>query len=216
VKYNLLRTAVLCTLSVLPAGLVAQQASEAHVSIVIAGGLTALPDALSTQCGSSVNGGGGGGLEGAVALLVRVRRWIVIQADTRMSDALALFGCEAVGVPVDTSYAAGLRHDLFATSTLRAGLETPPGLPLFRMTAGLGVAWGSQSLPLAVMAIGWSTRGQRARFLIEGERAQTRVRAEEVHRSWAAQQPGVTRPIVLYPAVHTFRMGVELPLRSDR
>lgn len=51
--------------------------------------------------------------------------------------------------------------------------------------------------------------------MIEGERAQTRVRGEEVYHQ-NRPQPDVTRPIVVYPAVHTFRMGIELPLRSDR
>lgn len=59
--YNFLRTAVLYTLGVLPAGLVAQQARDANGGVVIAGGLTALPDALSTQCGSLGGPSGGTG-----------------------------------------------------------------------------------------------------------------------------------------------------------
>jgi hypothetical protein len=216
VTYRCLRTAVFCTIGVLPTALFAQQASDAHIGIVIAGGLTALPDALSTQCGSFEEPSGGtGGPEGAAALLIHVRRWFVVQADARVAFNVPLPGCPQIGVLVDTVFARGLRHEPLATSALRAGLETPPGLPLFRVTAGLGVAWGGQPLPLAVMAIGWSTRGQRMRFLIEGERAQTRVRGEEVHHS-DGQQPDVTRPIVVYPAIHTFRMGVEWPLRSAR
>jgi hypothetical protein len=217
VTYNFLRTAVLCTLSVLPTGVVAQQASDAHnIGIVLAGGLTALPDALSTQCGRFEGPSGGtGGPEGAAALLVHVRRWFVVQADTRVVYNLPLPGCPEIGVSVDTVFASRLRHEPLATSAVRAGLETPPGLPLFRVTAGLGVAWGVQPLPLAVMAIGWSTRGKGARFLIEGERAQTRVRGEEVYHM-NRPQPDVTRPVVVYPAVQTLRMGVELPLRSDR
>jgi hypothetical protein len=148
-------------------------------------------------------------------LLFRVRRWMVIHADTRVAHQLP-FGCYLVGVPVDTSFAQGLHHDPFATSTLRGGVETPPGLPLFRATAGVGVAWGSQPLPLGVLAIAWSTRGEGMRFLIEGERAQTRVRAQEVHHNWATHEPDVARSIVLYPVVHTLRIGFEWPLRSKR
>lgn len=97
---------------------------------------------------------------------------------------------------------------------MRLGVELPPGLPLFRVTAGAGVAWGGQPLPLGVLALGWSTRGRGARFLMEAERAYTRMRAQERHRDFANSQVNVLRPIVIHPAYHTVRVGLELPLGS--
>ena len=186
------------------------------MGIVVTGGLTALPDALSSQCGgASHGGGGGGGPEAGVALLLRWRRWLVVHVDTRVANQLPI-GCAGFGVPVDTAFAADLRRDPFGTSTLRIGVETPPGLPLFRLTTGAGVAWGSRPLPLGVLAVAWSTRGPHARFLIEAERAPARVRAREVHHDWANHQPDVSRPILFYPAARTVRIGVEWPLGSPR
>jgi hypothetical protein len=191
----------------------AQTSREANFGIVFTGGIAALPDGLSSQCGSHVNGGGGGGPEGGAALLLRLRRWIVLQMDTRVVKQLE-FGCYLVGVPVDTAYPATFRRDPLATTTARLGIETPAGFPLLRASVGAGVAWGGQPLPLGVLAIAWSTRGPRARFLIEAERAQTRVRAEERHHDFTNSAVDLSRSIVLRPVYHTVRIGVELPLGS--
>ena len=133
-----------------------------------------------------------------------------------MAYALPNFGCFVVSFPADTAFAANLLRDLLAPSALRAGLETPPGLPLFRLTAGVGVAWGSPRLPLDVTAIGWSTRSQRIRFLIDVARARTRVGAEEIRHDCVTHGPDVARSIRPYPVIHTLRMGVELPLRAGQ
>jgi len=189
------------------------QPRDRNLGIVLTGGVSSLPDGLSSQCGSAVNGGGGGGPEGSAALLLRLRHWITVQLDTRVVMQLS-FGCYLVGVPVDTVYPPTFRRDPLVTSTVRVGVETPSGLPLFRVSAGAGVVWGGQPLPVGVFALGWSTRGPRLRFLIEAERAYTRLRAQEVHHDFLYSQADVSRPIVLHPGYHTVRSGVELPAGS--
>src|ERR1043165_4410607 len=57
----------------------------------VALGLTSLPDALSTQCGNSANGGGSVAPELGAALAWPWRR-VRVQVDTRLMHSLS-FGC---------------------------------------------------------------------------------------------------------------------------
>jgi len=198
---------LLCALGISPAKASAQFVRDARASVVFAGGIAQLPDALSTQCGSKINGGGGPGPEAGGGFLYRPWRWMVILADTRVAAPLAS-GCYLVLPAVDTSYSRAA--STFATSTLRVGVETPRGAPLVRLAIGSGVVWGSPTLPLTVLTAGWSTRGPGKRFFAEIERAQTRLRATEAHNF----PPSFTQQIVVHPVVYTVRAGVEIPLRS--
>jgi hypothetical protein len=187
----------------------AQTTANDRMGLAITAGGSALPDALSTQCGSRVNGGGTGGLEISAAAVVRKHRWLVLQADSRAVVQL-MGGCYLVLPAVDTAYSADLVHHPFITSTMRIGLETPPNLPMFRATAGAGIVWGGHALPVQVLAVGAGSRGKRERFLIEVERTQTRVHADEEYHS--GPRIGERVPIVMYPSWISVRLGVELPL----
>jgi hypothetical protein len=180
----------------------AQQVTSADRATVFAVGMAALPDALTSQCGNSFNGGGSLGVELGGSYVRRMKRPLVMHVDTRLVTMMS-FGCGAVGVPVDTSYAVTARHNPLLTSAVRLGWEnSSSGL---RASAGVGVAWGKQPLPMAVLSLGWSATGPGTRFFAELERAQTRVRALETTRS-------SSRSIVLYPAYHTVRFGAEMPI----
>jgi hypothetical protein len=58
---------------------------------------------------------------------------------------------------------------------------------------------------MVVLSLGWSATGPGTRFFAEVERSQTRARARET-------RPGSSRSIVLYPAIHTVRLGAEMPI----
>jgi hypothetical protein len=180
--------------------------------IAVTAGLASLPDGLSTNCGSRGEpGGGGGGPEVGAALMRRMGRFLVLQADTRATaDVINGLACEQVGALVDTVYAPNLQHHVLATSTLRAGVETPPGSPLLRLSAGVGAVWGSQLLPISTFAVGTGTRGAGRRFFVEFERLQTRLQGTEVHHGSA--QPDVRTAIVAHPVWHSLRCGIEWPL----
>jgi len=195
-----------------------QQPFHDRPSLATTLGFSSLPDGLSTQCGNRGGpSGAGGGLEFGAALMLRVRRWLVLQGDTRATDdMLEGLGCLQVGAGVDTAYARNLQHHVLATSTLRAGVETPPGWLLVRLTAGGGLVWGSRMVPLGVLAVGTGTRGRGKRFLIEFERLQTRLHATEVHDNGEPAQPGAQIPIVVHQEWYALRLGVEFPLHSER
>jgi hypothetical protein len=184
----------------------AQRADARATEVGIAVGGSAMPDAISAQCGSRINGDGAPGGEVGLSVLHRVGGHVALQADTRFTTPL-MGGCYLVLPAVDTSYAESLSRSPLTTSTVRVAAETPPSLPLFRLTAGAGVAWGSPRLPLGVVALAWSTRGEHRRFFVEFERMQTRVHAEERHHLPPAGQQPFTRGIVLYPVEHTLRLG---------
>src|SRR5262245_28518121 len=207
---------LLCAIIVLPGKSSAQRPRDARASLVFAGGVAQLPDALSRQCGTAINGAGAdSGPEVGAGFFFRPLRWMVVLADTRMATRFPIpTGCYLVGPPVDTNFSRQV--SLFATSTLRVGVEAPLGetslgAPLVRLSVGSGFVWGSPLLPLTVLNAGWSTRGEGKRFFAEIERAQTRLRATEVHNF---PTPGFTQPIVLHPVVYTVRAGIEIPLRS--
>ena len=219
-RWSLVAGIHLCALVVLPGTSSAQAARDA---VVFAGGIAHLPDAVSRQCGTKENGGSADdGLDAGAGLLFRLTGWIVVLADTRVA---ARFpnprGCGLdqsiahvqVLVPVDTNFSR--TGSPFATSTLRVGVETPPGVPLVRVTVGPGLVWGGPLLPLTVLTAGWSTRGQGNRFFADFERAQIRLRATEVNYNSFTVTPSwpPTRSIVLHPVVHTVRLGIEVPLR---
>ena len=189
----------------------AQSPGAHRAGIALTAGIAGLPDALSTQCGSKINGDGAFGPEIGVAALVRPRRWLVVQADTRVATELPDFGCTLVLPSVDTTYAENVARDPLVTSTIRVGLEPATDFGLFRVTAGTGVSWGALRLPVAVFSIGWSTQGRRAQFLIEAEWMKTWVDALEVHH-----QANFTIPIRVSPTSHTGRIGVEFPLGVGR
>jgi hypothetical protein len=204
---------LLCTLVVSPSKSSAQLSRDARVNLVLAGGIARLPDALSRQCGTAINSAGtDSGPEIGAGFLFRPLRWMVVLADTRMATRFPFpSGCYVIGPPVDTNFSRQV--GLFATSTLRVGVETPlaPGAPLVRLTAGSGLVLGAPLLPLTVLTAGLSSGGEGKRFLVEIERAQTRLRATETYNF---ATPSFTQPIVLHPVVHTVRAGVEIPLRS--
>lgn len=180
------------------------------VSVAITAGPVGLPDALGAQCGSEANGAGGVGLEGGVALLARPARWLVLQLDGRAANQAPL-GCTDIGVPADTVYARDLRRDPLPTATARVGIETPPGLPLARLTAGVGGVWGGRRLPLTVIGVAVGTRGRRVGFLLEAERYSTRVDARERVFHWETDGPTtVERLVSLRPTAYAVRVGVEL------
>jgi hypothetical protein len=192
----------------------AQRPMNERSGFAVTTGLSSLPDGLSTQCGTHGEpGGGGGGPEVGAALMRRVSRFLVLQADARATgDVIEGVGCDQVGAFVDTAYAPNLHHHVLATSALRAGLETPPGTLLLRLTAGLGVVWGSEMPPVGVVAIGTGTRGPGTRFFVEFERSQTRLHATEVRQSAEPTQPDLRTAIVVHPVWHSLRLGIEWPL----
>jgi hypothetical protein len=203
------------TLIARPASSRAQATATDRIGVALTAGGSALPDALGTQCGSHVNAGGIGALEISAAALVRRRRWLVLQADTRALGPIPVgTGCAAVLPAVDTAYSAGSPHGAFITSTMRVGVETPPNLPVFRATAGAGVVWGRHPLPVEVLAVGLGSRGERGRFLIEVERAQARVHADTRYNTGA--RAGERVPIVMHPSWVSVRLGIELPLATGR
>ncbi len=184
------------------------QIAPRNTEIGVATGLSALPDAFGAQCGSNFNGGGGGGAELGLSILRRLGYHLAVQADTRLTGNLGLTGCKLSLPPVDTSYAKSLSRNFFATSTIRIAAETPQSLPLFRLTAGTGLAWASPTLPIGVVSLAWSTRGENTRFFVEFERLQARIHAEEQHHNFGAASPPYSRPIVMYPVEHTLRFGL--------
>lgn len=185
------------------------QTTPRNTEIGVATGASALPDAFGAQCGSNINGGGGGGVELGVSALRRLGHLLAVQADTRLTGNLGLTGCKLSLPAIDTSYSRSLSRNVFATSTIRIAAETPQSLPLFRLTAGTGLAWASPTLPVGVVSLAWSTRGENRRFFIEFEHLQARIDAQERHNlgSVSGQQP-YSRPIVIYPIEHTFRLGM--------
>jgi len=209
---------LLCAITVLPSKSSAQAYRDA---IVFGGGIAQLPDAVSRQCGTAGNGAGAvGGVDAAAGLFIRQHRWMII-LDTRVATNPFPGGCgfdrsiaQIQQLPrVDTSFSR--KGSPFATSTLRVGVETPPRFPLVRLTVGPGIVWGAPPLPLVVWTAGWSTRGEGNRFFADFERAQTRLRATEVdyHSSRVTLSGPPARSIVLHPAVHTVRVGIEVPMR---
>jgi hypothetical protein len=201
--------AVVAGLLVMGAEIGAQEVRDPRVGLAVSGGVASVPDALGAQCGRN-GGGSGGGVEASGAVVVRPWRWMIVQGDTRVVQQLVPNGCTLVLFALDTSYAASGRREPFTTSTLRAGVETPRGMPLVRATAGIGRVWGSPTLPVTMLGVAAGTRGRRVRFLVEAERLQTRVPAEEVRNDFP--QPARRRPIVVRPVWHSVRLGVELPL----
>jgi hypothetical protein len=71
------------------------------------------------------------------------------------------------------------------------------------------IVWGGHPLPVQVLAVGAGSRGKRGRFLIEVERTQTRVHADEEYHS--GPRTGERVPIVMSPSWISVRLGVELP-----
>jgi hypothetical protein len=201
--------AVVAGLLIMGAEIGAQEARDPRVGLALLGGVASVPDALGAQCGRN-GGGSGGGVEGSAAVVVRPWRWMIVQGDTRVAQQLVPNGCTLVLFAVDTSYEASGRREPFATSTLRLGVETPRGMPLVRATAGIGRVWGSPTLPVAMLGVAAGTRGRRLRFLVEAERLQTRVPAEEVLNDFPQSER--RRPIVVRPVWHSVRLGVEVPL----
>lgn len=169
-------------------------------------GVRGYSDALSTQCGAKVNGSGTIGPDGALGFLMRVRRYIVVQADASIGHPLSS-GCFLVLPNTDTSYDARFSRDPFSTSAVRIGAETPASMPLLRFTAGVGALWGRPTTPYGVLGAAFSTRG-RKRFLMEAERLQLRMHADEVHHAVAGGQP-YSKSLTLYPASFTIRIGME-------
>jgi hypothetical protein len=145
-----------------------------------------------------------------VGILVRLRRPWVLQADARLAHPLG-GGCFLVGRSVDTSFEARTSRDPFSTSAIRVGVETPMSMPLVRLTAGIGALWGGPTLPYAVLGVAFATRGPRKRFLIEAERLQTRVHAEEVHHGVSGGTL-LSWPIRVSPSTYTVRLGMEWAL----
>jgi hypothetical protein len=201
----------LCLLAGPPATSSAQSRHDARASAVVAGGIAQLPDALSSQCGTRINGAGSDAEpEIGAGFLFRPLRWMVILADTRLATGFMFpRACLLIAPPVDTNVSR--TGTSFATSTLRVGVETPLGkTALLRLSGGSGFVWGAPRLPLTVLTAGWSTRGNGKRFFAEMERAQTRLRGTETHN---VATPSFTQPIVLRPVVYTVRVGLEVPLR---
>jgi hypothetical protein len=189
----------------------AQPARDARISLALSGGVASVPDALGEQCGR--NGGGSGGLEASGAVLFRPWRWTVLQADVRSAHRAFPSGCTLVGYPIDTAYAVTGRRMPLNTSTFRAGVETPLGLPLVRATAGIGRVWGSPALPVTMFGVAVGTRGKHVRVVLEAERLRARVKAEEVHNDFTFGAVVQRIPIVVHPVWHSARLGVEIPLR---
>lgn len=187
----------------------AQKGRDRRAAIAITGGLTSIPDELGAQCGR--NGGDGGGPEANGALVIRPWRLLVVQGDLRAAVRVAPSGCTLIGFNVDTTYNAEDRRDLFATSTVQVGIETPANLPLLRATAGMGVLWGGPMRPVAVVGVAAGTRGQNMRLLLTVERMQSRVDATEV--VGFPRLDANSRPIVVRPSWYAVRVGVEVPLR---
>jgi hypothetical protein len=209
-RFAILAVGMAVTLPVATAA--GQQPRESRPSVAFTAGGSSLPDAIGSQCGGSINGsGGGGGPELAGEVLIRPRRRLAIQLDTRVMGQIQS-GCFLVLPGVDTTYDRRMRHDALVTSTARLGFEATSGPSVIRATAGAGVVWGRvHPLPVAVIGLALRARPGKAGVLLELERMQTRVHAQENRRD-AYGGPTVTRSIVFYPAWRAIRLGAEFPI----
>jgi hypothetical protein len=209
-RFRLTSSAVLVALFLQAATSVAQSPGIPRAGITSAFGITRFPDGLGKQCGNAVNG-----TDPTIApdidagVIVRVRRPWIVQLDTRAAyQFLGFSGCYLVGSAVDTIYDARMSRDLFATSAIRFGVETPRNLPLVRLTAGIGALWGNPVRPIGVLGFAASTRGPHKRFLIEAERSTTRVNADERHNALAGGT-SYSRAIRMSPSTFSVRLGME-------
>ncbi len=199
------RTALAILVAAAPA--IGAQQTLRTIEVGAAAGLAFLPHAMSGQCGSG--SGGDGGVELGAAALVRLGHGVVVQGDTRLIRHMDFAtGCKPIIPPVDTTFSLALNRDMLATSTLRVGLETPRSWPLFRATAGAGALWGARTLPVGVLGLAWSTRGEHRRFFAELERLQTRDDATELRHAFANGGQESVRAIVVHPVAHLLRFGV--------
>ena len=179
-------------------------------------GITGFPDALGKQCGTAVNGKGVNVAPDLNAgLVVRIRKPWVVQVDNRLAyQMLSLSGCYAVLPAVDTVYDARMSRDLFGTTSIRFGVETPPSLPLVRFTAGIGTLWGSPVMPIGVFGLAVSTRGPHKRFLVEAERSTARVHADERHSHPAGDGSPFSNSLRFSASTFTVRLGMEWAFAS--
>jgi hypothetical protein len=113
-------------------------------------------------------------------------------------------------------YHSRMSRDLFETATVRFGVETPPNLPLVRLTAGLGVLWGRPTMPVGVIGLAMSTRGPHKRFLVEAERLQMRVHADERHNGTGAGGTSYSKALRFNPSTFTVRLGMEWTFGAAR
>jgi hypothetical protein len=184
-----------------------------------------VPDAFSSKCGDRSGGSMGWGAN--VSLVARPRGVLVVRGDAHvMANALDT-GCAGTGheAPIGGGrtaewdawrYVGHVPEDRFATTTLRIGMETPPGAPLVRLLIGGGaVLSGRGALPLGVASLGTGTRGAR-RLFVEWEYAVSTVMSELPRDIFVA---GAAVPVAadtlrlrVWPRWSTLRAGVELPL----
>ena len=187
----------------------------------------AVPDPFSTRCGRGSGDGLGWG-PGA-ALLVRPQPWLILQGDARVVMATVdNFGCYA-DLPIvqidSNTYETRPGADFpgspgypFATTALRVGFETQPGVPLVRATVGGGFAWGRRPAPIGLMTLGIGSRGPGKRFYLEFERLATRVNATERRSRMRVGPTGSVDlgtsvvPVVIHASGGALRAGIEVPL----
>lgn len=191
------------------------------------------PDAFSTRCGTDKSVGAGLGM--GLGAIARPRSGVILEAELRGSWMPDNFGCsDSPGIaPIgqDTYESRpGFRYDVgtpgmpLLRSLVRAGLETPVGLPLIRATVGAGVLWNGHPAPIGSLALGVGTRGRATRFYLEMERDISRARATETRNRYRAEANGDQTPLgstvvprVTHPSWTTLHLGVEMPVgRSER
>lgn len=182
----------------------AQAAPTPRLSLTTTVGGTSIPDALGMKCGRN-GGASAGAIEWSAGAVLRPWQLLVVQTDVRSAHS-PVNGCNLVLFDVDTSY-NGVGGFPFVSSTVRIGLETPPSLPLLRLTAGVGREWGAPGQQFAVIGGALGTRGRR-RALLELDYMRANVSANETRFGVAP------RPITVRPSWLAVRAGVEWTLRD--
>lgn len=167
---------------------------------------------------------------GAFTVIRRLAQPFVAVADLRGNWVTPFSGCKLVGQastmigpnefesPARNTYPRALPEEPFVRSSLRFGVETPPGFMFARATLGAGMFWTGGHIPYAVGNLDIGTRGNvRVVLGLETNRTWYRRRSEFIRytqdMNTVTYHPSRFESHVDWTGWTSLNLGLEIALR---